>query len=399
MKPMRNILLTLLLCTAACATAAEKEGVNSRIITPAELPPGIIITGADGQPVDDLIIQVVEGDVEGDDIRKMKNLMDLMREQNPNVNGVIANNRLIIRGGNWQGEVIPKGGVGNMIGGVTKGGKNASNQDNDAMPDIAPEDAPAPVVKLKSFSLGCNPVLTQDGFVPGKPRMRVLWTLHLQQPVMLNSGVYIKQNLDLLDSKGKKITDVTFSIDGAQRTSKYGNGKVVTWHSFYCYDEFKLNGSPWYRLKGDMRVPLSVLTKTEPYELPVTAGAEISVIPPDMLNKIDDSDIVVSGEGMDKVYIDKTEQVVLNGEKNCRIELYFDSTSGSQVEMIELTDANGRLLQGRKTVSNARQKHLFLLPPDMDGQSIHVRVVYKKHWKTVTVPVDLKLDMWGSAVE
>ncbi len=395
---MRNMVLPLLMCCAACAPAAEKEGINgiipgnARILNPAELPPNIIIQGADGQAADNVIVQVIEGNVNVEDLQAA---MEMLRAENLNGNGIAADNKLIIRGGNWQGEVMPKRSVG---GGVIKGGREAADPDNAPMPDIAPEDVPPPVVKLKSFSVGINPVLTMNGFEPGSPRLRVVWALQLQQPVMFNPGVYIKQNLDLLDANGKKVTDVAFSLNGAQRTTKTGDGKVVTWHSFYYYDA-KLNGSPWYRLKGELKLPLSVLTGTEPYELPVSAGAEIPVIPPDMLNKVNESDIVVSGEGMDKIYIDKTEQVELNGEKHCRIELYFDSTSGSQVEMIELTDAKGKLLEGRKTVSNARQKHLFLLPPDMEGQTIHARVIYKKQWKTVTVPVDMKLDMSGCMVE
>ncbi len=385
MRSVKNMLFALLAC-GTLAAAQDKKAPEPRIINHGELPPNIIINGPDGQPADNVIIQVIEGD--GD--VPLVDLIETLRNEQPNMNGVVGNKRLIIRGGNWEGQTIPNN---------PAHGKNVeSPPQNVPVPNIAPEDVPLPRIGLKSFSVGRQAILTGDGVQQGRPSIRMVWYLEIQQPLVLNTSGYMTQTLDLLDSKGKKVGDVPMNIYGNQRTNSLRNGKRTTWHSSYAY-EFKLNDSPWYCVKGELKVPVCVLEKTEPYELPLVAGAELAIIPPDMDNKAGFSDIVVSGENQDKVYIEKTEQVVVNGEKNCRVELFFDNTSGSMVDKIELTDEKGKPLAGRKTVSEGKQKHLFLLPPALDGQNIHFRVVYKKHWKNVVIPVNLKLDIWGSMVE
>ncbi len=288
MHHVNYMLMTLMAC-GALAAAQDKKAPEPRIINHAELPPGIIINGPDGQPADNVIIQVIEaGDGE-----QLNNLMeDALRNANPNINGVVGNNRLIIRGGNWEGQIIPNA--------PAKAKPAENTPQNVPVPDIEPEDAPLPRIGLKSFSVGKMAILSGDGFQQGSPYIRMMWYLEIQQPVVLNTSGAINQTLDLLDSKGKKVGDVPMNIYGSQRTTTRSNGKKITWHSSQAYD-FKLNGSPWYRVSGELKVPLCVLEKTDPYELPLVAGAELAIIPPDLVNKVGVADIVVSGENQDKV--------------------------------------------------------------------------------------------------
>ncbi len=260
-----------------------------------------------------------------------------------------------------------------------------------------PKNIRPPELLLLSYGLACDNAVSDDDWVVLKSRLDFDYAIKVYAPAVPdNAGFY--QRLDVLNERGEKLTEVViYTSPLGGRVVKKPDVRINYYHQMNMRG-FDPKGAAYLRLKGELKLPLSLLTRGETYEIPVAQGEEILMMPPGM--DVPAEDVAVSGEGMDRLFISGTESRIVYDKKFILVELqYFNQVSGLNVDSMELLDEKGAVMDiGINRLSGDPPRFSFLYPAELKDKPLRFRMIYKKFWKDYILPVDFKLDFCGSVI-
>ncbi len=259
----------------------------------------------------------------------------------------------------------------------------------------APKNISPPVFEILSYGMKCDGAVSADEWVILKSKLQIHYSLKVFAPAVMDaSGIF--QKLDVFDDKGKRLGEFPFIFSAIGRVMNKPNAQII--YGTQMSKAIEPAGAAYLRLKGELKLPLSLLTRGDIYEIMPRQGEEIMVTPPGMKPPV--GDIAVSGDGMDSLFISEAEPRFIKKDVILIRMQYFNQTSGMDVDRVELLDEKGQVMDIKvDKLSGTPPRFSFPYPAELKDKPMRLRPVYKKFRKDYYLPVDIKLDMCGGSIK
>ncbi len=256
------------------------------------------------------------------------------------------------------------------------------------------KNMPAPQFEVISYGMGCDVALSADEWVLLTSKLEILYSLKVFPPAVMDaSGIF--QKLDVFNDKGKRLGEFPLVLSTVGRVINKPDAQII--YDRQMTKAIEPGGAAYLRLKGELKLPLSLLTRGDVIEIMPRQGEEMLLTPPGTEPPAED--IAVSGEGMDRLFISGAEPRFVKKDVILIQMQYFNQNSGLDVEKIELLDEKGRVMDIRvDKLTGTPPRFSFPYPAELKDKPMRLRPVYKKFRQYYYLPVDVKLDMRGTSI-
>ncbi len=252
-----------------------------------------------------------------------------------------------------------------------------------------------PVFEILSYGMGCDVALSADEWVMLKSKLEIHYSLKVFEPAVMDASCLF-QKLEVFNDEGKRLGEFPFSFSAIGRVIYKPDAQII--YDLQMSKAIEPGRAAYLHLKGELKIPLSLLTRGEVLEIMPRQGEEIAVMPPGMESPADD--IVISGEGMDRLFISDVEPRFVKKDVLLIQLQYFNQLSGLAVDRMELLDEKGQVMDIKvEKLSGEPPRFSFFYPAELKDKPMRIRPVYKKFRQYYYLPVDVKLDMSGGSIK
>lgn len=263
-----------------------------------------------------------------------------------------------------------------------------------------------PSVKLEFQSIGIGRAEERvNGRVQDAPFNLSFWAeLSVRPPLwLMNPSVSDHQFLEVTDSSGRRLSQARFDL-GLNASYREGESRVKA--SVYGRTgEMPRPDVSWVRLKGIFQVSVARLRESPVYELPLEAGAKVSVLLQDDHEERLVGDVAVLRQApQGEIVLRDYDVFEKQGRKMARVEISLTVDRPMKVDSFQILDDGGDVLCSKcleqsctwaaSGFSRSLKKKVQVEYKE-EMKKMGIRFHYVSRQDVVPVPVDVRLGMAG----
>lgn len=277
-------------------------------------------------------------------------------------------------------------------------------------------DGAGPVVETTFLGMAVNCGTTSVDERQAVRGLMIRTRLSVQEPLSFGDGYALRlkpQTLSVTDSTGHELPPAVFEMRNPFETStQHQSEKTVYVNLKGVSPDLASPGSSWVRLHGMLRVPVSVVRVSDPYDLGMANGwtAEIPLPGRDaaVADMADAGDVATVDDGPVGTLLMKEARQVERQGKTCMYLKLTLTEEGTGFDLVDFMfcDDQGKPLksswEGKEASRKGSRGNLWgesvIVEPPGEGRQIKLRLRYRAGVEMKSVPVDMKVGMEGEIV-
>ncbi len=220
-------------------------------------------------------------------------------------------------------------------------------------------------------------------------------------------SVVESQSLGIWDEHGRELSPVEFNMGWLY--GRRGKGVCVT-EIGGTAAKLPPAGCSWFRMKGNLRVPLVRLLESSVYELPLKQGASSFIPLPgseEMNGRNMDDVVELNDFPMGTLYLERCEWKKAGEKQQLVLKICLDTNNRFYLEKFQILGEKGEVLDYENPGSSSLDEKStswtanfrFSPPEKMDVNKCRIRLIYRTEPEYVSVPVDARFGIGGEIRE